>query len=414
MMPRRHPRVPSIGLASRHSCAAASRRRPSASSSPLASWMRSSSTSGRNSCSGGSSRRMVTGRPSIASKMPSKSERWSFSSSASASSSSTGLSARMNRCTSGSRSPRNMCSVRQRPMPSAPYATRHLRRRAGRSALVRTRIRRNVSAQREDGLERTARVGRDDRNRADHDLTGRAVDRDDLALAHGLAVDLEEAADDVDLQLVGTAHRGRAHAARHDGGVAHEPAARREDALGRDHAVQVVGRRLRPHEDDVFAELAVVLGEVGGEVDPTDGRAGRRVEALGDRGVLGLGVELRVQQLVELRRLHAQHRLALVDEALFLHLDGHAQRGRGGALADARLQQEQATLLDGELDVAHVAVVALQRLHQLEQLLCGTRGTRCPSRRAARWCGCRRRRLRPARSSGSRRRRRSRRSRGCG
>ena len=84
---------------------------------------------------------------------------------------------------------------------------------------------------------------------------------------------------------------------------------------------------------------------------------------------VGLRVELRVQQLVELRGLHAQHRFALVDEPLVLHLDGHAQRGRRGALADARLQDEQATLLDRELDVAHVAVVALEQLHHVEQLL---------------------------------------------
>ena len=58
---------------------------------------------------------------------------------------------------------------------------------------------------------------------------------------------------------------------------------------------------------------------------------------------------------------HAQHRLALVDEAFVLHLDGHPQRSGRGALADARLQQEQATLLDGELDVAHVAVVVLEQ-----------------------------------------------------
>ena len=59
----------------------------------------------------------------------------------------------------------------------------------------------------------------------------------------------------------------------------------------------------------------------------------------------------------------------LVDQALVDHLDGHAQRGRGGALADARLQHEQATLLDRELDVAHVAVVVLEQLHHAEQLL---------------------------------------------
>ena len=145
MMPRRHPRVPSIGLASRQSCAALSRRRSSGSRLPRASRTSSSSTSGRNSCNGGSSRRMVTGRPSIASKMPSKSARCSFSSSASASSSSTGPSARMNRCTSGNRSPRNMCSVRHSPIPSAPNR-RATCASCGRSALVRTLSRRKPSA----------------------------------------------------------------------------------------------------------------------------------------------------------------------------------------------------------------------------------------------------------------------------
>ena len=42
------------------------------------------SSCGRNSCSGGSSRRIVTGRPFIARKMPSKSSRWNGSSLASA------------------------------------------------------------------------------------------------------------------------------------------------------------------------------------------------------------------------------------------------------------------------------------------------------------------------------------------
>ena len=79
-------------------------------------------------------------------------------------------------------------------------------------------------------------------------------------------------------------------------------------------------------------------------------------------------IELRVEELVELRRLHPQHRLLAVDEALALHLDRHPQRGGRGALADARLQDEEATLFDGELDVAHVAEVVLQRAHHLQQL----------------------------------------------
>src|SRR5207302_6921334 len=57
----------------------------------------------------------------------------------------------------------------------------------------------------------------------------------------------------------------------------------------------------------------------------------------------------------------------LVDEFFVDYLDGHAQRRRGRALPDARLQHEQATLLDRELDVAHVAVVIFEQLHQPEE-----------------------------------------------
>ena len=166
----------------------------------------------------------------------------------------------------------------------------------------------------------------------------------------------------------GAADGRRPHAAGDDRGVAHQPTARSEDALGRDHAVQVVGRGLGAHEDHALAVGVVRLRGVRGEVDLADRRARGRVQSLGDRRVLRARVELRVEELVELRRLHAQHRLPAVDEALALHLDGHPQRGGRGALADARLQDEEATLFDGELDVAHVAEVVLQRAHHLEQL----------------------------------------------
>ena len=82
-----------------------------------------------------------------------------------------------------------------------------------------------------------------------------------------------------------------------------------------------------------------------------------------------LRVELRVQELIELRGLHALHRFGAVDEPFGFHLHGHAERGRGRALADARLQDEQAALLDRELDVAHVAVVVLEQVHHVDQLL---------------------------------------------
>ena len=71
--PRRTPRVPIIGLCSAQSSAALSSWSSRADRPVVACLIRSSSTDGRNSCSGGSSSRIVTGRPSIASRISSKS-----------------------------------------------------------------------------------------------------------------------------------------------------------------------------------------------------------------------------------------------------------------------------------------------------------------------------------------------------
>ena len=139
-MPRRQPRCPSMGLIS-----AAPRPRCDDVGRPpsvAASSLRSRRSVGRNSCSGGSSRRMVTGSPSMAVKMPTKSSRCKGSSFAAASRV-LASSARIMRRTASMRSPsKNMCSVRHRPMPSAPNSRRVLAS-SGVSALVRTLRRRD-------------------------------------------------------------------------------------------------------------------------------------------------------------------------------------------------------------------------------------------------------------------------------
>ena len=225
-----------------------------------------------------------------------------------------GVSARIMRCTIGSRSPRNMCSVRQRPMPSAPNS-RALRvfGEIGVGAHLQAPV---LVGPAEDRAEVAGGLGRDHRDLAEHDLAGRARDRDHVAFVHRDAAGDELLRREVDLDRFGAADRGLAHAARDHRRVRHETAARREDALGRDHAVQVVGRGLGPHEDHVLARLVAGLGVVGGEVHLADRRARRRVQALREHVELGLRVELRVQELIELGGLDAQHRLALVDQAL--------------------------------------------------------------------------------------------------
>ena len=166
----------------------------------------------------------------------------------------------------------------------------------------------------EDDAERPARLGRDDRHLADDDLAGRAVDRDDVALAAPIdAADRRTCrAVEVDLRAP-RRRRSRAcpcRARRPPRGSTSPP----RDVRMPSAAIMpcrssgdVSGRTRMTRSPVVVARLGVV----GGEVHLADRGARRRVQALGEHGVLRLRVELRVQQLVELRGLHAQHRLAL-------------------------------------------------------------------------------------------------------
>ena len=79
--------------------------------------------------------------------------------------------------------------------------------------------------------------------------------------------------------------------------------------------------------------------------------------------------EARQQQLREIAGRNAQHGRLLVDQLLLDHVAGDLHRRRAGPLAVAGLQHEQLALFDRELDVLHVAVVLLEHVLDLQQLL---------------------------------------------
>ena len=87
---------------------------------------------------------------------------------------------------------------------------------------------------------------------------------------------------------------------------------------------------------------------------------GRGGQSLGQHRLLGLGVERRMEQLVELAGIDAPHRLLAGDQALFGHVDGDLQRGLRRALARAGLQHEELAFLHGELDVLDVAEMGFE------------------------------------------------------
>ena len=143
----------------------------------------------------------------------------------------------------------------------------------------------------------------------------------------------------------------------------------RQDAPRVDQAVDVVRRRLPADEDHVLSGAPALLREVGVEHDRARGGTRRGVEARRDDLDLGRRVDHRVEELVELRRVDPRHSLLPRDELLGIHLDGDPQGCLRGALAGARLEEEERPVLDGELDVLHLPVVLLEPLEGLDELV---------------------------------------------
>ena len=128
----------------------------------------------------------------------------------------------------------------------------------------------------------------------------------------------------------------------------------------------------RAHEDELCTLVLVELLDrlFGGEDDLSDSRARRCRQAGGEHfDVLALLVEAGDEEVVKLVRLDAEDGFFLRDQAFFHHLDGDADRGAAGALAVARLQHVQAAVLDGELEVLHVAIMLFQARGDLAQLV---------------------------------------------
>ena len=227
---------------------------------------------------------------------------------------------------------------------------------------------------RQDGVQVAGELCRDQVDRAVDDDTLGAVDGDDIALAqHAVAaLDAHDLLCRVNVEALNAANAGRTHAAGDNGGMARLATVAGQDALGGDHALQVVGVGLPADQNDLVALGGTRDGVITREHDLAHGGTRAGVKAAGQGLVLLGGVELRVQELVELRGIDAAHSLLAGDEALLDHFDSNAQGGSGGALAHAGLEHPELALLDGKLDIAHIAVMILERQeHALELLACG-------------------------------------------
>ena len=124
----------------------------------------------------------------------------------------------------------------------------------------------------------------------------------------------------VHLDLAAAGDAALAHAAGYDRRVAGAAAADRQDALRGLHALDILGAGLKTNENDLLLLLALRLGVGRGEDDLAAGGAGGSAQTLAERrrGLEGLGVELRVEQGVEVARVDHQNGLLFIDHALVI------------------------------------------------------------------------------------------------
>ena len=196
-----------------------------------------------------------------------------------------------------------------------------------------------------------------------------AVDGDHVTGAEIVLADAHRARGDVDREVLAPCHARLTHPASDNGGMRGHAAAGRQDAGCTDEAVDVVRRGLQADEDHVFARSAALLGRIRVEHDRSRRRAGRCVQPAGSDLDRRVGIDHRVEQLIELSRVDPRDSLLAGDEPFVDHLGGHAQRRGRGALAGARLQKVERAFLDRELDVLQVAVVGLEPFERVDELV---------------------------------------------
>jgi hypothetical protein len=134
------------------------------------------------------------------------------------------------------------------------------------------------------------------------------------------------------------------------------------------HAVDILGAGLGADQDHLLALGGAVLGLIGAEDSTAGRRPGRGRQAAGDDLARGLGIEGRMQELVEGGGLDARDGQALVDQPLIHHIDGDLERRLGRALAGAGLEHIELAALHRELDVLHVAVMGFELAAHLLEL----------------------------------------------
>ena len=202
------------------------------------------------------------------------------------------------------------------------------------------------------------------------DVTGGAVDGDEVAFDKGLAGEGELLVSLVHNDLGAAGYAAGTHAAGNNGSVRGHTAANGQDALSGLHAFDIFGRSLKTDENYLLASAALSLGVLSGEYDLAAGSAGRSAETLahGGSGLERLSVELRMEQCVEVTGIDHQNGLFLGSHALVNEVAGDLESSLSCTLAVTGLEHIELAVLDGELHVLHISVVIFKDLANLVEL----------------------------------------------
>ena len=165
----------------------------------------------------------------------------------------------------------------------------------------------NIVCPGQNGLEVAGKLGRNQRYGTEHNDSLSTVDGNHVTLMkNGIgALYANLLFGGIDAEGLNTADARSAHAARNDGSMAGLATVAREDALCGNHALEVIGIGFPANEDARLARLCARDGIIGREDDLAHGGAGACIEAASENIDLGRGVKLRMEQLIELRRIDA-------------------------------------------------------------------------------------------------------------
>jgi len=198
------------------------------------------------------------------------------------------------------------------------------------------------------------------------DFSCRTIQGKVLSLTNNAVADGHAAASIIDLECPTADDTDLPHLAGYQGRVRGHSSPGSEDPAGSVHATNIIGRGFQPNQNDNLPALGPFFSIRRVEDDPPRGRTRTGCQPSSQHGTVsfcflfGFWGKSRAQQLIHLIRVNPQESLFLADNAFPHHVDGGLEGGKSGALSGAGLEHPQLPSLDGEFNVLHVAIVAIQ------------------------------------------------------